>query len=185
MHIRILPERIVPLNTSPGRVDPFKIRTASNKSVNLKCLTLEVLRGRKNKKSSSFECCMLLFSERVSIVSCNYFLKRPVLCNNFNEIFLYTFCRLVQGFWRRKKVGSGCCRVQLPNGGFNIAWVTKLKNRNPKTKITYCVQGARGIAARFLKWSPASTVCPIMTKFSQYTPYSTCYLVLVSICRQD
>jgi hypothetical protein len=47
------------------------------------------------------------------------------------------------------------------------------------------LQGARGIAARFLKWSPASTVSPIMTKFSQYTPHSTCYLVLVSICRQD
>jgi hypothetical protein len=47
------------------------------------------------------------------------------------------------------------------------------------------IQGARGIAARFLKWSPASTVCPIMTKFSQYTPYSICYLVLVSICLQD
>jgi hypothetical protein len=47
------------------------------------------------------------------------------------------------------------------------------------------VQGARGIAARFLKWSPASTVSPIMTKFSQYTPHSSCYLVLVSICRQD
>ncbi len=52
-----------------------------------------------------------------------------------------------------------------------------------KTQLT--IQGARGIAARFLKWSPASTVCPIMTKFSQYTPYSTCYLVLVSISRQD
>ena len=47
------------------------------------------------------------------------------------------------------------------------------------------IQGARGIAARFLKWSPASTVSPIMTKFSQYTPHSTCYLVMVSICRQD
>jgi hypothetical protein len=46
------------------------------------------------------------------------------------------------------------------------------------------MQGARGIGARFLKLSPASTVSPIMTKFSQYTPHSTCYLVSVSICRQ-
>ncbi len=52
-------------------------------------------------------------------------------------------------------------------------------------KFILLLQGARGIAARFLKWFPASTVCPIMTKFSQYTPYSTCYLVLVFICRQD
>ncbi len=47
------------------------------------------------------------------------------------------------------------------------------------------VQGARGIVARFLKCPPASAVSPIMTKFSQYNPHSTCYLVLVSICRQD
>jgi hypothetical protein len=32
--------------------------------------------------------------------------------------------------------------------------------------------------------SPASAVSPITTKFSQYTPHSTCYLVLVSICLQ-
>ncbi len=47
------------------------------------------------------------------------------------------------------------------------------------------VQDASGIDARFLKLSPALTVSPIMTKFSQYNPYSTYYLVLVSICRQD
>jgi hypothetical protein len=47
------------------------------------------------------------------------------------------------------------------------------------------IQGARGIAAQFIKWSPASTVSQIMTKFSQYTPHSSCYLVLVSFCRQD
>ncbi len=47
------------------------------------------------------------------------------------------------------------------------------------------IQGASGIDARFLKLYPASAVSPIMTKFSQYTPHSTCYLVLVSICRQD
>jgi hypothetical protein len=44
------------------------------------------------------------------------------------------------------------------------------------------IQGASGIDARFLKLSPALTVSPIMTKFSQYNPY---YLELVSICRQD
>jgi hypothetical protein len=47
------------------------------------------------------------------------------------------------------------------------------------------IQGARGIVARFLKWSPASAISPIMIKFSQYTPHSTCYLLLVSVCRQD
>ncbi len=47
------------------------------------------------------------------------------------------------------------------------------------------VQGASGIDARFLKLSPALTVSPIMTKFSQYNPHSTCYLEHVSICRQD
>jgi hypothetical protein len=36
--------------------------------------------------------------------------------------------------------------------------------------LTPLVQGARGIAARFLKLSPASAFSPIMTKFSQYTP---------------
>ncbi len=46
------------------------------------------------------------------------------------------------------------------------------------------IQGASGIDARFLKLSPASAFSPIMTKFSQYTPYFTCYLVLVSICWQ-
>ena len=39
------------------------------------------------------------------------------------------------------------------------------------------IQGARGIAARFLKWSPASTVSPIMTKFSQYL-YPPLHLLL-------
>ncbi len=47
------------------------------------------------------------------------------------------------------------------------------------------IQGASGIDARFLKWSPASAVSPIMTKFSQCTPNSTCYLVLVFICWKD
>ena len=42
------------------------------------------------------------------------------------------------------------------------------------------IQGASGIDARFLKLSPASAFSPIMTKFSQYTPHSTCYLVLYS-----
>ncbi len=36
--------------------------------------------------------------------------------------------------------------------------------------FTVCMQGARGIVARFLKWSPASAVSPIMIKFSQYNP---------------
>jgi hypothetical protein len=49
----------------------------------------------------------------------------------------------------------------------------------------YSIQGARGIDARFLKLSPASAISLIMTKFSQYTPHSTCYSVLVSICRQE
>jgi hypothetical protein len=52
------------------------------------------------------------------------------------------------------------------------------------SKSTY-MQGASGIDARFLKLSPASAVSPIMTKISQYTPHSTCYLVLVFICWQD
>ncbi len=47
------------------------------------------------------------------------------------------------------------------------------------------IQGASGIVARFLKCPPASAVSPIMTKFSHYNPHSICYLVLVSICRQD
>ncbi len=37
------------------------------------------------------------------------------------------------------------------------------------------IQGASGIDARFLKLSPALTVSPIMTKFSQYNPHSTCH----------
>jgi hypothetical protein len=57
--------------------------------------------------------------------------------------------------------------------------------RNLLLRPVNSIQGARGIAARILKWSPASTVSPIMTKFSQYIPHSTCYLVLVFICRQD
>jgi hypothetical protein len=75
---------------------------------------------------------------------------------------------------------------------YNIFIYTQLfRVKNFSSICLYCIivsvdiQGARGIAARFLKWSPASTVCPIMTKFSQYTPHSTCYLVLMSICRQD
>ncbi len=44
---------------------------------------------------------------------------------------------------------------------------------------------SRGIGVRFLKLSLASAFSPIMTKFSQYTPQSTCYSVLVSICQQD
>jgi hypothetical protein len=47
------------------------------------------------------------------------------------------------------------------------------------------IQGASGIDARFFKLSPASTVSPIMAKFSQYTLHSTCYLVLMFICWQD
>jgi hypothetical protein len=47
------------------------------------------------------------------------------------------------------------------------------------------IQGASSIDARFLKLSPAEAVSPIMTKFSQYTPHSTCYIVLVFICWQD
>jgi hypothetical protein len=48
------------------------------------------------------------------------------------------------------------------------------------------IQGASGIDARFLKLSPALTISPIMTKFSQCNPHSTCYyLLLVSIFRQD
>ncbi len=48
----------------------------------------------------------------------------------------------------------------------------------------YTIQGASGIDARFLKLSPASAVSPILTKFSQYTPYSTCYSEPVSIYQQ-
>ncbi len=33
----------------------------------------------------------------------------------------------------------------------------------------HTIQGARGIVARFVKWSPASAVSPIMIKFSQYS----------------
>ncbi len=51
-------------------------------------------------------------------------------------------------------------------------------NTDPKPCFVL-IQGASGIDARFLKLSPASTVRAIMTKFSQYTPHSTCYLVLV------
>ncbi len=49
----------------------------------------------------------------------------------------------------------------------NMIWMV-----NFTTYLVFLViiQGARGIAARFLTWSPASTVSPIMTKFSQYTP---------------
>jgi hypothetical protein len=54
-----------------------------------------------------------------------------------------------------------------------------------RLKILQYVQGASGIDARFFKLSPASAVSPIMTKFSQYTSHSTCYLDLVSICWQD
>jgi hypothetical protein len=41
--------------------------------------------------------------------------------------------------------------------------------------VTHQIQGARGIDARFLELLPASAVSPILTKFSQYTPHSTCY----------
>ncbi len=56
---------------------------------------------------------------------------------------------------------------------------------NYKTEKYRILQGASGIVARFLKLSPGLTISPIMTKFSQYNPHSTCYLVLVFICRQD
>ncbi len=46
------------------------------------------------------------------------------------------------------------------------------------------ILGASGIGARFLKLSPASAVCPILTKFSQYTPHSTYYSVPEPIYRQ-
>jgi hypothetical protein len=52
----------------------------------------------------------------------------------------------------------------------------ELKLQNFPKRHCRHVQGASGIAARFLNFSPASTVCPIMTKFSQYTPHSTCYI---------
>ncbi len=42
------------------------------------------------------------------------------------------------------------------------------------------IQGARAIDARFLKLSPASAVSPILTKFSQYTPHYTYYLLSTS-----
>jgi hypothetical protein len=63
----------------------------------------------------------------------------------------------------------------------NIVYREELQLQFP----SIVVQGASGIDARFLKWSPALTVCPIMAKFSQYNPHSTYHLVLVSICRQD
>jgi hypothetical protein len=77
-----------------------------------------------------------------------------------------------------------------PLSGMNLKQNFSDKIHNFSTRLStykfpYNLQGARGIAARFSKWSPASTVSPIMTKFSKYTPHSTCYLVLVSICRQD
>ncbi len=61
--------------------------------------------------------------------------------------------------------------------------ISFFQNRNGVFKCQ--IQGESGVAARFLKLPPASAVSPIMTKFSQYTPHSTCYLVLVSICWQD
>ena len=64
-------------------------------------------------------------------------------------------------------------------------WDIKLPMYRYHELPTHDIQGASGIAARFLKASPASAVSPIMTKFSQYTPHSTCYLVLVFICWQD
>jgi hypothetical protein len=45
---------------------------------------------------------------------------------------------------------------------------------------TKYIQGARGIGARFLKWSPASAFSPTMTKFLQYTPQPTLHLLLSS-----
>jgi hypothetical protein len=83
-----------------------------------------------------------------------------------------------------------------PRGRLPVKWVTSTESmglqeqqpgpamRDTVMKVGH-LQGASGIDARFLKLSPASAVSAIMTKFSQYTPHSTCYLVQVSICWKD
>jgi hypothetical protein len=76
-------------------------------------------------------------------------------------------------------------RPVMQNDFLILTFLVLLQTHTYMHKVHLYIQGARGIAARFLKWSPASTVCPIMTKFSQYTPYYTCNLVLVSNCWQD
>ncbi len=48
-----------------------------------------------------------------------------------------------------------------------------------------CLRMVIWLATDFLKLSPVSAVSPILTKFTQYTPHSTCYSVPVSICWQD
>ncbi len=67
--------------------------------------------------------------------------------------------------------------LQLDSSAFFYSFALRAMSPN--------IQGASGIDACFLKLSPASAISPIMTKFSQYTPHSTCYLVLVFICWQD
>ncbi len=79
--------------------------------------------------------------------------------------------------------------AELKSIGYQVRGYSSIKRllRRVPERYTYYlgIQGASGIVSRFLKWSPASSVSPIMTKFSQYHPHFSCYLVLVSICRQD
>jgi hypothetical protein len=101
--------------------------------------------------------------------------------NDINGICVWLFSGSLCPVIRRVSMtGIHCC-----TGAGQGVWQGVRGGRGGRDWGTVQVQGARGIAARFLKWSPASTVSPIMTKFSQYTPHSTCYLVLVSICRQE
>jgi hypothetical protein len=82
-----------------------------------------------------------------------------------------------------EEIYAWCCGSSYiwDTGGYCA--VQKREKSELNEDILYRVRGV--LPPVFLKWPPASTVSPIMTKFSQYTPHSTCYLVLVSICRQD
>ncbi len=70
----------------------------------------------------------------------------------------------------------------LMNGSYNDNKQIKFSSYIRKfrwDRLHSHIQGARGIVARFLKWSPASSGSPIMTKLSQYNLQSNVYLVMV------
>jgi hypothetical protein len=130
--------------------------------------------------------------------------------NNFRRTSIFSLSRLQQTlgrlllFFIGKNVSLSDQTISCSHGNGNewLVWnVIRKTGPPPLPPLTHrwhkmlrelfssafsnVIQGASGIDARFLKVSPASAVSPIMTKFSQYTPHSTCYLVLVSICWQD
>ncbi len=72
-------------------------------------------------------------------------------------------CRKAKAWQETSVADPGCLsRIRIfPNSGSRRSRIWILKKE---------VQDARGVGPRFLILSAASAVCPIMTKFPQYTP---------------